>query len=117
MYLFQANFYITDEELELARQGPGTSFCPLHEQDNEPLKLYCKPCDQAICTLCKLTDHEGHRTEHLSKAAERCIKELKATEDTCHSAIKHLTKKLEQAHEDLKNARLKAEAIKEHVRV
>jgi hypothetical protein len=71
---------------------------------------------QAICTRCKLTKHEGHDTDDLSTAAERCLEPLQASRQRLEENISILTKKVAQARDDLKDGRQKGEAIKQQVR-
>lgn len=42
---------------------PSKQFCKTHK--NEKLQFYCKACLQPLCTNCKLTKHEGHKTRDL----------------------------------------------------
>ena len=42
---------------------PSKQFCKSHK--NEKLQFYCKICLQPLCTNCKLTKHEGHKTKDL----------------------------------------------------
>jgi hypothetical protein len=112
---FQANFYLSEEELELARKGPGNVVCPQHVKYMEPLEFYCEPCDQAVCIRCKVTDHEGHKTEDLATTAERCVPRLKASKREIDSTVEQLSKLSLQSRESLSDATQKALAIKEHV--
>ena len=43
------------------------SLCGDHPE--EKLRFVCVPCDTIVCRECKLTDHEGHRTVDVTKAA------------------------------------------------
>jgi hypothetical protein len=40
------NYYLDEEQLELARKGPGNTICPVHCKDLEPLVFFCNPCDK-----------------------------------------------------------------------
>lgn len=42
---------------------PSKQFCSIHK--NEKLQFYCKVCLRPLCTNCKLTKHEGHKTKDL----------------------------------------------------
>ena len=42
---------------------PSKMFCKSHK--NEKLQFYCRVCLQPLCTNCKLTKHEGHKTRDL----------------------------------------------------
>lgn len=49
--------------LEPPPPPPSKQFCPTHK--NEKLQFYCKACLKPLCTNCKLTKHEGHKTRDL----------------------------------------------------
>ncbi|XP_076470407.1 uncharacterized protein LOC143300541 [Babylonia areolata] len=66
---FQTNMYITESELDRARES--VALCRVHVSYDEPLTFFCVTCDDAICLRCKLTKHEGHRCEDLVKSDER----------------------------------------------
>ncbi|KAL8564597.1 hypothetical protein ACOMHN_032153 [Nucella lapillus] len=66
---FQSNMYITESELERAREN--VTVCRVHVNHDEPLAFFCLTCNDAICLMCKLTKHEGHRCEDLLRADER----------------------------------------------
>ncbi|XP_048775699.2 E3 ubiquitin-protein ligase Midline-1-like [Ostrea edulis] len=51
-----------------------TIYCSKHRE--EQLKFFCCPCKLNICRDCKITEHEGHRTEGLSTIAEKAKKSL-----------------------------------------
>ena len=111
---FQTNFYITEQELELERKGPWTIRCNAHVE--EPLVLFCVQCDCAICIFCKLTKHENHETEELSKAAARCQSELEKSKERLEDTISYLSKMSAAAQENLKAAEKKGILMKKQVR-
>ncbi|XP_062587656.1 E3 ubiquitin-protein ligase TRIM56-like [Saccostrea cucullata] len=59
-----------------------TFYCPRHRK--EELKFFCCQCETNICRDCKLTKHEGHKTEDLDIIAENSKKAL-------DSKLKNLT--------------------------
>jgi hypothetical protein len=72
---------------------------------------------QSICLRCKWAEHEGHRTEDLSKAAARCIEPLQASQHRLEGTLRHLTKKLEKSREDLEAANQKGALIRNQVNI
>ncbi|KAL8607513.1 hypothetical protein ACOMHN_004482 [Nucella lapillus] len=42
--------------------------CLVH--DERSVEFLCVPCDEDICQLCKMSEHEGHETKSISLAAE-----------------------------------------------
>ena len=90
---FQVNFYIAEDELERARRGVNATICPAHTLELEPLAFLCVDCDSMICIRCKLTEHENHKTEDLTRAGERCKRSLS-------EKGKHLQKTV-NAHEEI----------------
>nr|KAG5713799.1 hypothetical protein BaRGS_024426 [Batillaria attramentaria] len=110
---FQANFYITEEDLELARSGVDSAMCPKHSV--EPLVFFCEDCDKVICIRCKLTDHDKHNTEDLPKVGVRCKEQLVQARARLEDSVGRLEKKVTEAQDNLKAAQAKAEAVKQQV--
>lgn len=48
------------------------SFCQKRHHEKEEVKLFCKICEVAICSVCTLTDHDGHSMVLLEEAANEC---------------------------------------------
>ncbi|KAK7485175.1 hypothetical protein BaRGS_00023585 [Batillaria attramentaria] len=110
--VFQVNFYITEKELELARR-PGPRMCPTHE--DERLRFLCLQCDTVICRDCKLTKHDGHRSEDLSEAAARCKASLETAQSRLEECIRVVEDKLKEAQEDQAAAQKKREVIEKEI--
>ncbi|KAL8606690.1 hypothetical protein ACOMHN_055365 [Nucella lapillus] len=75
------NFYIQTSRKDL---------CTLHKK--KKLELYCSQCHQSICIICKMTKHEGHKTEHLNTTASRKQGQLQADEQRLHKSMSDVTK-------------------------
>ncbi|KAL8616986.1 hypothetical protein ACOMHN_041904 [Nucella lapillus] len=110
---FPRNFYIAEEDLEEERGQPQVATCSSH--DEEPLTLFCVPCDQSICLFCKLTKHDHHETLDLSEAAERCRDQLEASEDRLDATIDYLSKVLVNVHDSREAVKLKEHTLLEEV--
>ncbi|XP_070186128.1 uncharacterized protein [Littorina saxatilis] len=112
---FQSNFYLDEEDLELARKGPGTILCSVH--DMTPLEFMCVQCDQAICIKCRLTKHMHHEAEDLSEAAARSQDRLETVKVRLEGTINFLTKQAEEADTNHKAAIEKGKLLEGQVKV
>ena len=54
------------EDYELLLQP----FCQQQYHKREVLRYFCSQCDKCICRDCLSVEHNGHKVEHLEKAAE-----------------------------------------------
>lgn len=112
--VFQNNFYITEEELQMARNNTEAALCPTHT--TEPLIFLCTDCDRAICIRCKLLKpHSQHDCEDLSEASRRCKVQLTEGEIRLERTTSRLTKQLHLADDNTKAAQTKRIALKEQV--
>ncbi|XP_062587429.1 tripartite motif-containing protein 2-like [Saccostrea cucullata] len=59
---------------EITGMQTQTFYCPRHS--GEELKFFCCQCEINICRDCKLTKHEGHKTEDIDIIAENSKKAL-----------------------------------------
>ncbi|KAK7479993.1 hypothetical protein BaRGS_00028726 [Batillaria attramentaria] len=110
---FQANYYITEEELEQARNHDDAAMCSTHTM--EQLIFFCEQCDKAICLRCKLTSHEGHKTKDLQVVAADCKRQLSAVQSRLEGSIGRLSKLQVMAQDNLREAEKKRIAVKEQV--
>ena len=76
-----------DQDIQDVLKRP--AFCPRPGHDKKELEVFCKICEVAICTVCALTDHEGHAKMLLEVAANERKLQVK-------SAIESQKKKLQQ---------------------
>ena len=56
-----------DQDIEEVLKRP--AFCRKPGHKKKELEVFCKICEVAICTVCALTDHEGHVKVLLEEAA------------------------------------------------
>ncbi|XP_067686002.1 tripartite motif-containing protein 2-like [Haliotis asinina] len=88
------------EESAAAEVGE-IQLCPKHHSRGEILIYYCLRCDVPICMSCKLTAHEGHKSEDLEDRVNMIKKELRE----CNFEAQRMCHKLE----DLKDKGVKME--------
>ena len=86
---FKVNRYILPEDLVKAKNW---TLCLTH---NKVLEFYCNRCPEAICLNCKLTEHEGHPTTDIFKAAEKAQKDLSRDKSRLQSAVIMMKLKIE----------------------
>ena len=68
-----------DQDIQDVLKRP--AFCPRPGHEKKELEVFCKICEDAICTVCALTDHEGHAKMLLEVAAnERKLQVKRAIE-------------------------------------
>ena len=83
-----------DEDFENILKRP--AFCGKPGHEKKELELFCKVCEVGICSVCALTDHEGHGKMLLELAAnERKLKVKSAIEShkqTAQSKMGRITK-------------------------
>ncbi|KAK7467921.1 hypothetical protein BaRGS_00036846, partial [Batillaria attramentaria] len=60
--------------IHLDEDGEPTNFCKQHP--DEKLRFLCLACGQVICRDCKLTKHEGHKTDDLKTQAKLTLPKL-----------------------------------------
>ncbi|XP_046576378.1 E3 ubiquitin-protein ligase TRIM56-like [Haliotis rubra] len=69
--------------------------CPKHHARGEILIYYCLRCDVPICMSCKLTAHEGHKSEDLEDRVNMIKKELRE----CNFEAQRMCHKLEDLND------------------
>ncbi|KAK7479992.1 hypothetical protein BaRGS_00028725 [Batillaria attramentaria] len=111
--VFPNNFWVTEEDLQLARNSVDAAMCPNHSM--ELLIFLCTECDQAICLRCRLTKHNNHNCEDLSEVAHRCKAELTEGQNRLEVTIRRLNEHLGQAKDNLRAAQHKRVSLKEQV--
>ena len=67
-------------------------FCAKHK--DEVIRFYCRPCEKPICRDCKLTSHEGHKTEDLSDLVVAAKSSLAKTKSDMEQCIETMTNNL-----------------------
>ena len=56
--------------------------CELHE--GEKLRFFCLDCKAAVCTICFITEHNGHKCSDIQKVVEELKRQIRPDiEDTC----------------------------------
>ena len=114
---FKRNIYISDEELIRARKGElHGAECQKTGHEGKPLELYCYLCDTAICMLCKLTEHERHKTESVKAVAEQSKKALDKLVGVLNERVSMLTKLAEKTYLVVTASRYERHLMKAQVR-
>ena len=61
--------------------------CYCEKHPDHVIDLYCVHCDKCICLKCKVTDHEGHKSETIAAGIERLTPVMNKKLD---SVLKHV---------------------------
>ena len=57
-------------------------FCSRQGHQKEELKLFCKECETAVCQICVMLDHNGHKLTLIEEEAENQRLEIKTVIET-----------------------------------
>ena len=89
-----------DYEALLQRQP----FCQQQYHKRKVLRYFCIQCEKCICQVCQTVEHNGHKVEHLEKAAEdqkQVIQSVLERADKKIEVYKETTAKTDQVSAEL----------------
>ena len=66
-------------------------FCKVHKAN--AVKFFCRGCETVICTLCIMSEHEGHDIIELSDVYQKHQEEIKVMQTTIESRLQRLRDK------------------------
>ncbi|XP_076452527.1 uncharacterized protein LOC143288123 [Babylonia areolata] len=107
----QTNFYVQPQSPK--QKAGAQDMCKIHP--DKKLRFYCMECDEAICISCKLTKHEGHKTDDLATAAAHKKKELQDDKARLERAVSDVTKRVTSLHEDRQSIDKKRAAVEKNI--
>ena len=107
----KSNFYITREELDVARKG---ELCLTHEGKEK--ELFCVDCDKAICVKCIANEHVKHDIVDSHTAADRVRDKLPERKTDFDNAIVQLEEKIKATKEEQKAVSDKTAAVERNIR-
>ncbi|XP_070189826.1 E3 ubiquitin-protein ligase TRIM56-like [Littorina saxatilis] len=76
-----------------------TRVCKRHE--DEKLKFICHQCDQVICVVCKLTEHNRHDCQDITETPSQCRQSPQDQQACFEELILHIEKKLQKLQENI----------------
>ena len=94
-----------DQDIEEVLKRP--AFCRKSGHEKKELEVFCKICEVAICTVCALTDHDGHVKVFLEEAANERKLQVK-------SAIGSQKEKLQMKKNEIRKLDENCVKIQEH---
>jgi len=116
LYTLQGSDTLNSSTEEIA-----ACFCDEHQ--NERLKIYCTDCNNALCALCYIELHEGHKWLYLNKAADEfrcemktiidCLVDSEMTKRLKNFEIEKLDfqQKIESIHKNTETARIQIKDV------
>ena len=78
------------------------TYCDQHKDEN--LKIYCLDCKSAICMMCYIKSHNGHKCSEVSEVAEEFRKQMTNDVDNIaagHQKCREMLGRLDKVSEDL----------------
>ena len=105
----QTNFYLPEAKRH-AGEAQSRDRCKTHAK--KEVEFYCEACDKPICLNCKLTQHEGHRTTDISKAAKSKRQDLRIDHDRFKRAVSTVKGQVAGRQEELRALQQKKQALK-----
>ena len=78
------------------------TYCDQHTDEN--LKIYCLDCKSAICMMCYIKSHNGHKCSDVNEVTEEFRKQMTNDVDNLaagHEKCKEMLEKLDKEREDL----------------
>ena len=108
----QSNFYITREELDVARKG---ELCLTHEGKEK--ELFCVDCDKAICVKCIAIEHVKHDIVDSHTAADRITDKLPERKSDFDNATVQVEEQIKATKEEQKAVSDKTAAVETYASV
>ena len=102
-----------DQDIQDVLKRP--AFCPRPGHDKKELEVFCKICEVAICTVCALTDHEGHAKMLLEVAANERKLQVKRAIDLQKQKAQQKRNKIAKLDENCIHIEEQAAAVKRDV--
>ena len=88
-------------------------FCPTHSK--KLIEHNCVPCETPICSMCKATDHDGHKCESTEDALKRILPEIKDIQAKIHYSSQAVSTKREHISRNAANVCSTIEAMEKEV--
>ena len=95
-----------DQDIEAVLRRP--AFCQKELHEKEELKFFCKSCEEAICSACAMTLHEGHGKMLLQEATN-------ARKTKINSMIKSLKAKVLEKRKEVERFNQKSMEVQAQV--
>ncbi|XP_041373634.1 uncharacterized protein LOC121386705 [Gigantopelta aegis] len=89
------------------------AYCVKHS--SEKLRFYCSLCGKVICLHCKLTAHEGHKTEDICDVVATARSSLVETKEKLEKYLPGIKKPLEMIHSDHANALSACDSVSDQI--
>ena len=120
---FHSNGFLQKHSPLPIHQKNNTKYCSTHL---EQIKFYCVPCDQLLCSLCWLDNHQNHLTNNnlkedhkvisMEKASEKMKEELISRSDLISSNRKTIDDRLNENKKRIEEIDIRIAALNEEIK-
>ena len=86
-----------DQDIENVLKRP--AFCPRPGHEKKELEFFCKKCEQAICSSCVATTHDGHVKILLEEAANEKKLQVMSETESRKAKVQRMRNKISQLDE------------------
>ena len=87
--------------------------CYCEKHPDHVIDLYCVHCDKCICLKCKVTDHDGHRSETIAAGIERLTPVMKKKLDSVLKNVEELKYEEKCLQNEISVVKTKTKEVKE----
>ena len=87
--------------------------CYCEKHPDHVIDLYCVHCDKCICLKCKVTDHDGHRSETIAAGIERLTPVMKKKLDSVLKNVEELKYEEKCLQNEISDVKTKTKEVKE----
>jgi len=86
--------------METLQQTASLSYCDRHK--DECLKIYCFDCKLAMCTMCYMTSHNGHKWSDVNEVKDDFSKQMASDIDSVSAGVDRVREMLESLEKEKK---------------